>query len=233
MLRASRESCPHERLRRDRPSPSHRHPPDTELSGPLRIAEVPIPVAGLLGITHCPGRNRIGAAGCQWKRNLRNDLRDLTAWGASAVLTLVEDSEFAHLGVPEFAAEIRRTRLAWYHMAIPDMSTPGKTFDEAWARDGARIFGSLRAGERVLVHCAGGLGRSGMIAAKLLTALGATANHAVDAVRRARPGAIETDGQLDYVLNGPSLADGVAEIHRTTRTDSPAGDPALRTRRAT
>jgi len=167
-----------------------------------------------------------------WKRNLRDDLRDLTAWGASAVMSLVEDDEFARLGVPEFAAEIRRTRLVWYHMAIPDMSTPGKTFDEAWARDGARIFGSLRAGERVLVHCAGGLGRSGMIAAKLLTALGASASQAVAAVRRARPGAIETDGQLDYVLNGPSLAASVAALHWTTRSDNPAAGPTLRPRRA-
>ena len=176
-----------------------------ELSGPLRIAEVPMPVSGSLGISHCPGRNRIDSAGCQWKRNLRDDLRDLMAWGASAVLTLVEDCEFARLGVPEFATEIRRTGLVWYHMAIPDMSTPGTAFEQAWSRDGARIIGSLRAGQRLLVHCAGGLGRSGMVAAKLLTALGAPADHAIAAVRRARPGAIETDGQLDYVLNGPSL----------------------------
>lgn len=204
-----------------------------ELSGSLRIAEVPIPDSGSLGIAHCPGRNAIDSAGCHWKRNLRDDLRDVAAWGASAVLTLLEDDEFARLGVPEFATEIRRTRLVWYHMAIPDMSTPGKAFDEAWARDGTRVLGSLRAGERVLVHCAGGLGRSGMIAAKLLTALGASASHAVAAVRRARPGAIETDGQLHYVLNGPSLAAGMAALHRATRPGDAAGGPTLRTRRAT
>ena len=191
-----------------------------------------MPVSGLQGISHCPGRNAIDSAGCQWKRNLRDDLRDLMAWGANAVLTLVEDCEFARLGVPGFATEIRKTRLVWYHMAIPDMSTPGKVFDEAWMRDGARILGSLRAGERVLVHCAGGLGRSGMIAAKLLTDLGASANHAVSAVRRARPGAIETDRQLDYVLNGPPLAAGVAALHWTTRSDNPAAGPTLRSRRA-
>ena len=33
-----------------------------ELSGPLPIAEVPIPGSGTLGITHCPGRNTIDAA---------------------------------------------------------------------------------------------------------------------------------------------------------------------------
>lgn len=180
--------------------------PDMELSGPLRIARIPIPVSGSLGITHCPGRNRIDSTGYRWQRNLRDDLRDLVAWGAGTVLTLVEDDEFARLGVPEFATEIGETGLVWYHMAIPDRSTPGRTFDEAWTRDGTRIIRSLRAGERLLVHCAGGLGRSGMVAAKLLAALGAPASHAVAAVRRARPGAIETDGQLDYVLNGPSLA---------------------------
>ena len=196
----------HTRLHSADPSSKHRPQVDAELSGPLRIAEVPIPVAGSLGITHCPGRNRIDSAGCQWKRHLRDDLRDLAAWGASAVLTLVEDCEFARLGVPEFATEILRTRLVWYHMAIPDMSAPGTAFDEAWSRDGARIFESLRDGGRLVVHCAGGLGRSGMIAAKLLIALGAPANHAIAAVRQARPGAIETDEQLDYVLSGPSLA---------------------------
>ena len=189
-----------------------RHLPDRELSGPLRIAKVPTPVPGSLGITHCPGRNHIDSAGCRWKRSLRDDLRDLVAWGAGAVLTLVESDEFARLGVPEFATEIGRTGLAWYHMPIPDMSTPGRTFDEAWTRDGARIFGTLRGGERLLVHCAGGLGRSGMVAAKLLVALGAPAIHAVAAVRRARPGAIETDGQLDYVLHGPSLATNCGSV---------------------
>ena len=202
-----------------------------ELSGPLRIAEVPTPVSGALGITHCPGRNTIDSAGCRWKRSLRDDLRDLTAWGAGAVLTLVEDHEFARLGVPELATEMRGAGLVWYHMPIPDMAVPGKAFDEAWARDGARILGSLHAGERVLVHCAGGLGRSGMIAAKLLTGLGASAKHAIAAVRQARPGAIETDGQLDYVLNGPSLAAGAAARPRATRSGGPAGAPVLPTRR--
>ena len=196
----------HTRLPGADPSSNHRPRLDVELSGPLRIAEVPIPVSGSLGIAHCPGRNRIDSAGCQWKRNLRDDLRDLAAWGAGAVLTLVEDDEFARLGVPEFAAEIRKTRLFWYHMPIPDMSAPGTAFDEGWSRDGARIFESLRDGGRLVVHCAGGLGRSGMIAAKLLIALGASADHAVAAVREARPGAIETGEQVDYVLNGPSLA---------------------------
>ena len=44
-----------------------------------------------------------------------------------------------------------------------------------------------------------------MVAAKLLAALGVPPSQAVTAVRDARPGAIESDAQLDYVLNGPAL----------------------------
>ena len=133
------------------------------------------------------------------------------AWGAGAVLSLVEAHEFARLGVPEFAAEIRKTPLVWYHMPIRDMSPPGEAFHAAWSQDGPRVIQSLRAGEGLVVHCAGGLGRSGMVAAKILASLGESANHAVATVRQARPGAIETDGQLDYVLNGPSLAASVSQ----------------------
>ena len=199
------------------------HPSNLERSGPLRIAGVPIPVAGSLGISHCPGRNGIEPAGGRWSRSLRSDLRDLMAWGAGAVLTLVEDHEFASLGVPEFAAEVRGTRLVWYHMAIPDMSVPGSAFLESWSRDGARLLESLHAGEGLLVHCAGGLGRSGMIAAKLLASFGASADHAVAVVRRARPGAIETDAQLDYVLNGPALAATVPQPRRPAQSRVAAG----------
>ncbi len=49
----------------------------------------------------------------------------------------------------------------------------------------------------VLVHCRGGLGRSGMIVARLLAERGETAP--IDRVRRARPGAVETEDQAAWV----------------------------------
>ena len=57
----------------------------------------------------------------------------------------------------------------------------------------------LRGGEDVLVHCKGGLGRAGMIAARLLVELGMDPEQAIRDVRRARKGAIETSSQLALV----------------------------------
>jgi len=49
------------------------------------------------------------------------------------------------------------------------------------------------------VHCRGGLGRSGMIAARMLVELGTPADEAIARVRSARPGAVETSEQVAYV----------------------------------
>ena len=57
----------------------------------------------------------------------------------------------------------------------------------------------LRSGGDVLVHCKGGLGRAGMIAARLLVELGMAPEQAIREVRRARKGAIETPSQLALV----------------------------------
>ena len=51
-----------------------------------------------------------------------------------------------------------------------------------------------------MVHCRGGLGRAGTIAARLLVECGWPAAKAIAAVREVRPGAIETRAQEKYVL---------------------------------
>jgi ADP-ribosyl-[dinitrogen reductase] hydrolase len=62
------------------------------------------------------------------------------------------------------------------------------------------LRGKLRQGGRLLLHCAGGLGRSGTIAARLLVELNEAAPEAaILAVRAARPGAIETPAQAAHV----------------------------------
>jgi ADP-ribosyl-[dinitrogen reductase] hydrolase len=59
----------------------------------------------------------------------------------------------------------------------------------------------LQTGGSVLIHCRGGLGRTGTIAARLLVELGWQPRAAIEAVRGARPGAIETPQQERHVLS--------------------------------
>jgi protein-tyrosine phosphatase len=64
----------------------------------------------------------------------------------------------------------------------------------AWVREG------LAANEGVVVHCMGGLGRTGVIAACVLVTLGRTAEDAIAEVRAARgPRCVENRAQEDFV----------------------------------
>jgi ADP-ribosyl-[dinitrogen reductase] hydrolase len=111
--------------------------------------------------------------------------------GAAAVITLVEDRELRLLRVPHLGEEVRRRGMAWYHLPIVDVSAPDKDFERAWESTGEELRALLKRGADVVVHCGGGLGRTGTIAARLLVALGmdpkkANRNRALRTARRDR-----------------------------------------------
>lgn len=174
--------------------------PRTSQTHPLEIAEVRMgPSFGRIGITFCPGKQDSMASTGAWARDLATDIEVIRQWGARLVLSLVESIELRQLKVPELGAEVERRGMQWRHLPIADYSVPGKRFEAAWVSEGRHIRQLLRAGGDVLVHCKGGLGRAGMIAARLLVELGMPPDEAIAAVREARHGAIETPAQLGLV----------------------------------
>jgi len=172
----------------------------TSHTHPLQIAEVRASTShGRIGITFCPGKCDLFAHTGAWERDLGIDLDTIHAWGAKLVLTLVEPAELAALKVPQLGHEIKRRGIEWCHLPIADYSVPTNKFEEEWLTQGRKIREMLRNGDDVLVHCKGGLGRAGMIAARLLAELGMDPEEAIHTVRRARKGAIETPSQLALV----------------------------------
>ena len=192
----------------------------TSASHPLRIDEVAVPgVSGVLGLTFCPGKKQPLAATGTWDRDLGHDLDAVAAWGATMVLTVLEDRELEELGVTALAAELRRRGIVGCQLRIPDGGIPGKHFEDAWKSAGPEVRARLLAGERLLVHCKGGLGRTGTVAGRILVEMGLSSDEAVLSVRRARPGTIENDLQEQYVRRLPRPgADQGARPRREDRT---------------
>jgi ADP-ribosyl-[dinitrogen reductase] hydrolase len=135
-----------------------------------------------------------------WDRDLSLDLDTVRDWGAAAVVTLVEPKELVVLRVEHLGEEVLRRRMLWFHLPIIDVSTPDEGFERQWEVAGNELRMLLRSGRDVLVHCRGGLGRAGTIAARLLIELGMEPATAIRQVRAVRPGAIETLEQEKYVL---------------------------------
>ena len=171
----------------------------TSATHPLAIASLALPEGGVIGLTFCPGKCDIHAHNGPWARDLPMDLGSLRAWGAQALVSLLEDHEFDLLHVAELGDMAESAGLEWHHLPIPDMGVPGWQFERRWVYSGPRLRRLLRRGGKVVVHCRAGLGRAGTIAARLLVELGVPAAEAVSQVRQARPGAIQTADQERHV----------------------------------
>lgn len=172
----------------------------TSTSHPLEIAEVQVGDGrGAVGITLCPGKHQASAATGAWQRDLELDLEAVERWGAAAVVTLVEAHELSDLKVERIGEAVTDRHMTWLHLPIRDMGVPDAEFERSWTQHSNGLGFLLNNGFNILIHCKGGLGRSGMIAARLLVELGWSPGDAIAAVRRVRPRAIETKAQEAHV----------------------------------
>ena len=89
-----------------------------------------------------------------------------------------------------------RHGLEQVHLPTRDFRPPSP---EALRRGVDVIEQALAKGQRVAVHCGGGRGRAGTLLACLLVTRGERADEAIAHVRRLRPGAVETTGQVNAV----------------------------------
>ncbi|NJE01556.1 dual specificity protein phosphatase family protein [Thermococcus sp. JdF3] len=114
---------------------------------------------------------------------------DRVAETFDAVVVLVEEFE-----LPYSIEEWEERGVEVLHSPIPDFTAP--TLSQLleilhW------IGGRVREGKKVLIHCLGGLGRSGTVAvAWLMYSKGLPLREALARVRRIRPGAVETPEQM-------------------------------------
>ena len=172
----------------------------TSTTSPLRIDAVPVPgTTGRIGMTICPGKKDINL-GSFWDRDLVADLEEITWWGASAVVTLMETRELILLQVPHLPGMALKLGLEWHYLPIRDVNVPDELFEELWEESGQRLRQILSEGGRIVLHCRGGIGRTGTIAARLLVEFGVDPEDALRTVRAARPGAVETPAQEEYVM---------------------------------
>ena len=168
----------------------------TSQSHPIQIAAVrPTPAHGRIGITFCPGKKDPNGGTGAWHRDLDVDVDEIRKWGAALVLSLVEKHELENLQVRELGSVVRSRGMEWVHFPIEDRSIPDEARETKWRETGAYVRSLLRNRSDVLIHCRGGLGRAGSMAARLLVELGKTPEKAIEVVRSVRPGAIETDEQ--------------------------------------
>lgn len=124
------------------------------------------------------------------------DLMCVQGWHADIVVTMVEAEELAARGAAGFGADVAPS--AWLHFPVEDYQVPDAGQVDQWAAIESQILASLAQGGRVLVHCMGGCGRSGMAVLRVMIAAGEMPDLALVRLRIVRPCAVETEAQMAW-----------------------------------
>ena len=131
-----------------------------------------------------------------------DELKKFHQLNCSAIVSLVEDSEFEKMYDKKlFVHQIYNNNLNWFHLPIMDLKAPDHKFIDKWQTTKTLLKNELIDGNNIVIHCMGGKGRSGTIAAILLIEFGNNNKDVIEIVRKKRKGAIETKEQEDFILS--------------------------------
>lgn len=157
---------------------------------------------GWLGMTLAPGMKADSSYGFRWERDLDTDLRILkeTEPGVDVLVSLMEEYEYHKFEILDLFTRDSIGGIEILRFPIKDTRVPLEEQSEKYDALIHNIISHLKGERNVVVHCRGGLGRTGTVAACVLVALGShSADRAMEVVREARRGAIEPGEQEEYV----------------------------------
>lgn len=157
----------------------------------LEIAQLAVG-GGVLAICPMPGRG--GTYGA--------DLRVVLAFAPELVLSMTPEAEMAARGAEGLGRDLAHAGIGWLHLPVSDYGVPEGAVLAGWPDASARARAVLAGGGRVMVHCMGGCGRSGMAVLRLMVEAGEAPEAALARLRAVRPCAVETQAQMDWAAGG-------------------------------
>ncbi len=148
-------------------------------------------IKGKIGMGHAPG----------YTSHRFDDFKSIKDQEISKIYCLQEEDELHYLTNREDNFDKRREYLEgigidFVSSPIGDFRIP--TEDQAKELTDS-ILSDIKAGRNVLIHCMGGLGRTGTIVGCTLVRFGMSPEIAIMTVRTTRPGTLETDQQVEFV----------------------------------
>ena len=160
----------------------------------ISISWIPIGKKNLLGVSQFPGKNLQNIFDLS---SFLKDLQIIKKQKVKIVVSLLPDNEKNKLGLDDLIWS--KEEVEYIQFPINDFSVPPKKKFNELKKLISFIKENLMLSKHVLIHCNGGKGRSGMIAALVLKAM--KEKDTINKVRENVFGAIETEEQETFVEN--------------------------------
>jgi protein-tyrosine phosphatase len=149
-----------------------------------------LPEGGALIFTPCPGSKGV---------DLTSSVAQLRQAGAGAVVTMMPDEELARFEVPDLPDVVRQNGMAWFQFPVEDDAAPDEAFERTRQARKSEVLSLIRQERCVAIHCRGGSGRTGFMAAIIMRELGIDAEEMVNRVKSLRPNSLKLAAHTDYL----------------------------------
>ncbi|MCF6234233.1 MAG: protein phosphatase [Rhodobacteraceae bacterium] len=126
------------------------------------------------------------------------DFRHIARWAPNLVLSMTTLPEMDRAGASGLPVDLATMGCKWRHLPVADFGTPKDPTGHIWSDASGQARQVLASGGRVLVHCRGGCGRSGMAIVRILVDMGEPAEIALTRLRAVRGCAVETQAQMRW-----------------------------------
>lgn len=131
-----------------------------------------------------------------------DDLAAVLRWAPDLVLSMTTVRELSDLGAGGFPGDLAAGGVRFRRLPVADFGAPGEDVRKKWPQVSAAAASVLNQGGRVLAHCRGGCGRSGMVVLRLMVEMGEAPDAALARLRAVRPCAVETPAQMAWAFQG-------------------------------
>jgi protein-tyrosine phosphatase len=152
--------------------------------------ELTLPHGGKLIFTPCPGTKGVGVAA---------SVEQLQQAGAVAVISMTSNSELGKLDVSTLPETITQAGIRWFQLPVEDDARPDSAFEQAWAASRDEIMSLVLQHKAIAIHCRGGSGRTGFMAALILREMGMDGAEADELVKGLRPHALKLAVHTEYL----------------------------------
>ncbi|GAA0837972.1 cyclin-dependent kinase inhibitor 3 family protein [Marinomonas arenicola] len=152
-----------------------------------------LPVTGSqasLVLTPCPGTK---------STSLSDSIAQLREQGVTTIVTALNADEMQAHGVEALPAIIKAAGLSWFHLPIEDDCAPSNDFIAQWQQASPQLHQAIEKGQKIALHCMGGSGRTGLLAAHLLLEREWPLAQIISQVQSLRPSAFTKQVQVQYI----------------------------------
>ncbi|WP_111978335.1 phosphatase domain-containing putative toxin [Algibacillus agarilyticus] len=141
-------------------------------------------------LTPCPGTKNL---------TLDETIAQFAQQGIKGLVSLTPKTEMTELNVADMPAVCERYGITWFYAPVDDHQAPSDAFNQEWPSQKSTVHQLLDKGQSVALHCQGGQGRTGTLAAQLLIERGRDYEQAKAEIKAVKPGALTIAKQTDYL----------------------------------